>query len=72
MMANSETKTHNDMCHKVVIFLIFVDPRQKQKLYKVDHTRAGDQQVLVDCEMYFYWEHGLLLWKLLLLVHMTS
>ena len=49
-------------------FLIFLDPKQKQKLYNVDHTGAGDQQVLVDCEIYFHWEHGMLLWKLLLLV----
>ena len=45
--------------------LIFLDPRQKQKLYKVDHTRAGDQQVLVDCEIHFHWEHEMLPWKLL-------
>ena len=37
-------------------FLIFPDPRQKQQLYKVDHTRAGDQKVLVSLSLWFLYD----------------
>ena len=41
---------------KCFLFLIFPDPRQKQQLYKVDHTRAGDQQVLVFLSLCFLYD----------------